>query len=79
MTDRSEMESVKILWPVFDNEGNLIIPDHSNDACLKFFPDGHIESNGGRVEHHEITEDEIELLDPENQIFVRDFLDGVFG
>ena len=66
-----------ILWPLIQADGSLKIPEHFRaDDCLSFFTDGRIESNGGRVEHHEITDEQIELLPEADQNFVRNFLKG---
>lgn len=70
----------KIQWPLNDGNGHLSLSqDWRNDECLIFHSDGSIESNGGRVEHHEITEDQIERLPESDQQFVRSFLHGQFN
>ena len=71
--------AVKIQWPTVDADGNLKISDQwRSDDCLEFHPDGRISSNGGRVEHHELQEEQIDLLQPCEQKFVRAFLIGIF-
>jgi hypothetical protein len=71
---------MKIQFPVYDNNGKLKMnPEYRNDECLEFFPDGHIESNGGRVEHHEIDEESLGLLPEVDRENVRKFLAGNYG
>jgi len=66
-----------ILWPVIDGDGNLRMPAQWRaDDCLRFHPDGLIESNGGPVGHEEITEEQLKLLPQADRQFVRDFLAG---
>lgn len=66
-----------IQWPLVDADGHLYLSKGWRmDECLVFHPDGQIESNGGPVGHHEITEEEVELLFQDEQTFVRNFLQG---
>ena len=71
---------MKIQFPVYDNDGNLVMnSEFRNDECLEFFKDGHVESNGGHVGHDEIGEESLELLSEADRDNVRVFLTGDYS
>jgi len=71
-------ETMKIQFPVL-KDGTLKMNEYRNDDCLTFYSDGKIESNGGRVDHHEITEDILEVLPESDREKVKRFLLGDYS
>jgi hypothetical protein len=70
----------RIQWPLVNAENELYLaPEWRADDCLIFHTDGTIESNGGPVGHHKITDEQIDILPEPDQKFVREFLDGDYS
>ena len=69
-----------IQWPLVNAENELYLAkEWRADDCLRFNTDGKIESNGGPVGHHEITDEQVEMLPEADQNFVREFLAGNYS